>query len=121
MQYNETSFFELADAVEATGGQHLDELCSHRTFEEFSGKQVTKPCVLPGCGQSALMEFPYPVKEDKDGDVLEARTVKLCAVDDALGAFPRFGGNKYASITTKALFHIHGDTLNANDPRTLGR
>lgn len=120
MKYDPDTFFALADMIEDIGGAHLDEMCDARTFDEFSGAGKSKPLILAGCGESALFEFPYQA-HSLDGEGLGVYPIKLCAVDDAVGAFPRFGGDALASLDHRQLFDLAGDTLYKNDPRVMGR
>lgn len=120
MNYTSDEFFDLSDAVEDKGGEHLDEMCDHRTFSEFSGKAKVKPLVLSGCGESALFEVPVMAMNKEGGDE-GVVPLKVCGVDDAVGAWPVFGGDSLATLSTKELFHKSGDKLVKHDPRAMGR
>lgn len=112
MQYTQDSFFNLMDRVADQGGSHRTESCGgHREFM-MSGERGPSVVVLRG-HDKAPASFDVPYEGAK-------KPVKLCAVDDALGAMPRFGGDEQASYGTLRLFALHGDRLYANDPRVLG-
>lgn len=85
MNYSQDDFFELMDAVEAQQGTHLDEQCVAKKYI-FSGKKI-QPLTYPGCGNSALFMVPYEGGKEPE--------VKVCAVDDDMGRWPRFGGDKF--------------------------
>lgn len=93
MQYKRNEFMRLLEALEDQGGTHLDELCEDRYFTEFAGPRV-KGFELPMCGEMSVMEVPYDRRGD--GDAIERGTVKVCAVDDAVGLWPRFKDQVYA-------------------------
>jgi hypothetical protein len=99
MDYSKKEFFNLAEAVEAQGGEHLDEMCKSHTYE-FSGKKI-KPVTLAGCGNSALFEIPYEAL-DKRGKDMGAQPITVCAVDDDMGRWPRFGGDRFGVTTDDA-------------------
>jgi len=86
MNYTKDEFFELMDDVEAQGGTHLDDLCAHKTYD-FVGDKL-KPVTLPGCGNNAIFNVPF-----LDDETL---SVTVCAVDDDMGKWPRFGGDRFA-------------------------
>lgn len=90
MNYSQDEFFELMDQVEAQGGTHLDEMCKAKTYE-FTGDRI-KPATLPGCGNVALFDVPF-LDNSSDG-------VTVCAVDDDMGKWPRFGGDRFAQKET---------------------
>lgn len=87
MNYSSDQFLRLMEEVEEQGGEHLDELCTARRFE-FCGDKI-KPVTLPGCGNSSVFQIPYAAT-DKNGREKGMQDVKVCAVDDALGYWPRF-------------------------------
>lgn len=97
MNYSQEEFFELMELVEDAGGQHLDEMCKMRTYE-FCGDRLPDTLkTIPGCGEVALFTVPYKmVKKSKTGrECLVDREVKVCAVDDDMGRWPRFGGDRF--------------------------
>jgi hypothetical protein len=94
MDYEKDEFFALIEDVEDQGGEHLDELCKHRRYE-FTGDSI-KPVVLPGCGNAALFRVPYEAI-DKKGKEAGVQPIVVCAVDDDMGRWPRFGGDRFAS------------------------
>lgn len=88
VRYSHNQMVAIMDAVEEQGGEHLDEVCSLKKYD-FVGPH-SKPLVLPGCGKSILFEIPY---EYPPKDIRNARiqgTVKVCALEDAVGHWPRF-------------------------------
>lgn len=89
MKYDKDEFFDLMERVDADGGEHLDAQCQAREFT-FSGDKM-RPVLLPGCGESALFHVPYEgIKGAKDNG-----PVQVCAVDDDMGRWPRFGGDRF--------------------------
>lgn len=72
------------EQAEAQGIEHLDELCLPKEYE-FGGNAT--PVTLRGCGNSSMFAVPY----GKDGE-----PAKVCAVDDDMGRWPRFGGDRFA-------------------------
>lgn len=88
MNYDKADFFALIERVEEQGGEHLDAMCVARDFEWCGDK--LKPATLPGCGQIAQFAVPYEgMKGTKDNG-----PVQVCAVDDSMGAWPRFGNGE---------------------------
>lgn len=83
MKYSQTQFLNLIDAVDDQGGMHTDDLCDDRYFTEFSGDKV-KGHELEMCNEVAIFHVPY---EGEDGKPSE---VRVCAVDDSMGLWPRF-------------------------------
>lgn len=89
MNYNKDEFLDLMQQVEDQGGEHLDEMCVAHKYN-FTGKQ-SKPLTIAGCGNSSIFEVPYePVGHDAT-----LAKIKVCAVDDGMGWWPRFGGNRF--------------------------
>lgn len=76
------------EAVEDQGGEHLDEQCKARRYEFSGGK--SKPVTLPSCGQSALFMIPVELPDDEMTGVMLPEPVKVCAVEDLVGLWPRF-------------------------------
>lgn len=89
MNYSQEEFLRLMEAVEEQGGEHLDDLCSAKTYE-FTGKELAR-VTLPGCGNTSLFAVPYDALA-KDGTEVGPQPVTACAVDDNMGAWPRFVG-----------------------------
>lgn len=87
MQYTPDDFFRLATEIEEQGGAHLDEVCEDRYFKLSGEKQ--KGVEIGYCNDSAIFEVPY-VGRDKNGRDMPVQPVKICAVDDAVGRWPRF-------------------------------
>jgi hypothetical protein len=96
VNYSKDEFYDLMEQVEAAGGEHLDEMCKMRSYEFCGDKLPDRAKVLPGCGESALFTVPYKtVKKNSMGDVLVDSEIKVCAVDDDMGRWPRFGGDRF--------------------------
>jgi hypothetical protein len=87
MKYTHDEAIELMDAIEEQGGEHLDQTCSAKKYS-FVGDKM-KPVVRPGCGEDLMFEVPYVGEHDTKA------SVTVCAVDDDLGKWPRFGGDRF--------------------------
>lgn len=85
MDYTQDQFFALMDAIEEVGGRHLDGKCLPVKYK-FTGDQI-KPDFLGGCKKEALFEIPY-TKSAKS--VSQTNSIKVCAVCDDVGLWPRF-------------------------------
>jgi hypothetical protein len=94
MIYEQQEFFDLIDMVEEQGGDLLEEMCKARKYE-FTGVE-SRPVILQGCGNQALFSVPYEAL-DKNGNELGLHPAVVCAVDDDMGKWPRFGGDRYAT------------------------
>jgi hypothetical protein len=90
MNYEQEEFFELIERVEDQGGELLEEICRARKYE-FTGDKI-KPVTLAGCSAQALFRLPYDALDVK-GNEVGVQPVVVCAVDDSMGAWPRFGGD----------------------------
>lgn len=92
MNYSKDQFFALMEAAEEQGGELLDEVCDARTYS-FTGSR-SKKVTFPMCGNSTIFDIPY--LEDSDAPLLVGAgptaqpRIKVCAVDDGLGLWPRF-------------------------------
>lgn len=93
MDYKQQEFFALIEEVEAQGGGHLDKQCKAKTYK-FGNNH--KPLTLPSCGNSALFVVPYEAL-NKDGSEAGMHPLEVCAVDDDMGRWPRFGGDRFAA------------------------
>lgn len=93
MNYSESEFYALMESVEQQGGEHLDKMCKAKTYKMVNPK--SKPVTIAGCGNSALFKVPYDAL-DKSGATVTVRAVEVCAVDDDMGRWPRFGGDRFA-------------------------
>ena len=78
MKYSSDEFFRLVDEVSRQGGVHLDETHDRVFHTKLTGKEVAGAEVVY-CGEAALFEVPYD-----EGDA-----VKVCAVCDRIGLWPR--------------------------------
>lgn len=87
MRYTQDELIELMDAVEEQGGTHLDDRCKAKKYT-FVGDKVN-PVILAGCGNELLFEVPYVGSNDA------AESLTVCAVDDDMGKWPRFGGDRF--------------------------
>jgi len=111
MNYHPDDYVALCNAIEAEGGNLPPEPCSGHVFRlkqpDPSGKMVWKCFSTVHCDESALADVPYDPKlhvrlmDDEDSDVcivehvgekLDKGMVRVCAVDDAIGLWPRFQG-----------------------------
>lgn len=114
MIYHPEDFQALSNAVEHEGGKLLSEECEGHEFmldlPDTRGRMMPTRRWTTSCGFSALMEIPYdaslhvrlreddsaepePVTiVDHSGEDFAGGPVKVCAVDDALGLWPRFAG-----------------------------
>lgn len=81
MNYSKEEFFDLMEQAEEQGIEHLDEVCTPKQYE-FTGR--ARPVVMRACKNAALFAIPHD-----DG------VVKVCAVDDSMGRWPRFGGDRF--------------------------
>jgi hypothetical protein len=110
MHYNREDFLGLMKLAEAQDCDHLDGLCTARKYE-FTGKS-SKPVVIPGCGNSALFTVPYTSLPKAGAKESVESEVTACAVDDNMLMWPRFGGDRYATISPRV-----EDTLSGMDPK----
>ncbi len=91
MNYTKEEFFDLMERVDDVDGTHLDEQCKMRTYEFCGDKLPDRAKTLPGCGESALFLVPYEGIEGTS----EHGPIRVCAVDDDMGRWPRFGGDRF--------------------------
>lgn len=106
MNYNPDDFLNLIEEAEAQGGVHLSEKCQPQSFRlmypvdenrpEASQKR-SKRFTTTGCNRQAKFLVPllpdaYMAEHGIDFDPVatEPALVKVCAVDDAMGLWPRF-------------------------------
>lgn len=94
MNYSKDEFLALVSYVEDQGGVLLDELCASHQYLIEHERRVS--VTLPGCGNISTFEVPY---ESMMAGVNDA-TVRVCAVDDSMGRWPRFGGDRFAKERT---------------------
>lgn len=114
MEYPQEAFYTLMDRAADQGAEHLDAVCVPRRFKLTGKRRVERNGPIEGCGHSALFSLPYEGEND------EEMNITLCAVDDAMGAMPRFGGDVLAKLSQAELFFLHGDRLLKHDPRVNG-
>lgn len=95
MEYSREEFYDLMEAVENAGGEHLDRLCTATRYEFVGDHQ--KPVTYPGCGESALFNVPY---EQGTTSAPVIGVVEVCAVEDEMGRWPRFGGDRFGKNQT---------------------
>lgn len=93
MMYSREEFFALIEAVEDDGGEHLDKTCEVRRYEFVGSK--SKPFIPPSHRDPTLFLVPYEAA-DKRGLEMGTQAVEACAVEDDMGRWPRFGGDRYA-------------------------
>jgi hypothetical protein len=93
LKYDEEEFFRLMGEVQRQGGQHLDETHEHVYHPKYSGDKTTegqKPSgVLKYCNSNALFDVPY-LNPDRSVSPTASESIKVCAVDDCIGLWPRF-------------------------------
>ncbi len=101
MNYEQEEFFELVETVEKDGGELLDTFCEDQVYK-FTGKH-SKSVTLAGCRNQSLFSVPYNalgIKRSEDGgsELVEVglHPIVVCAVDDDMGRWPRFGGDRFA-------------------------
>lgn len=86
MYYERDEFFRLMESIETQYGIHLDEQHENVYHTELLNDSGAKGLEVVNCGQSALFEVPYEAR----GDLGVLTTLKVCAVCDRLGLWPRF-------------------------------
>lgn len=86
MYYERDEFFRLLESIENQDGIHLDELHDNVYHSDLINDSGGKGVEVVYCGEAALFEVPYEAL----GDHGVLTTVKVCAVDDRLGLWPRF-------------------------------
>lgn len=111
MQYHPDDFIALSDAVIEEGGRTLAEPCEGVEYKlkvPLVGKRVWKRFFTTRCDNSARMEIPYDpslhirlLEEDElepvtivdhPGEHDKPKRAVVCAVDDAVGLWPRYNG-----------------------------
>jgi hypothetical protein len=122
MNYHPDDFLNLIEEVENQGGVHLSgEICKGHVLrmnlpldeDDPSGPKVNKKVITTGCNRRAKFMVPllpeayfddewytHPDFDFNDGsnptalmsDGESFALVKACAVDDAMGLWPRFNG-----------------------------
>lgn len=90
MNYSQEDFIELIEAVEEQGGTHLDEDCAKKVVlvKKRVPRGKTSRFALARCGNASLFEIPYELEDT--GTAGEVGIIRVCAVDDNVGAWPRF-------------------------------
>ena len=117
MNYGQDQYFDLIDEVEDQGGELQEDLCSNTRYD-FTGPK-SKPVTIAGCGNQSIFVVPYEGIVRKDGEVEPGvYPLAVCAVDDDLGAWPRFGGDERAKALDSGAEKVQ---LWENDPRKVGR
>lgn len=86
MYYERDEFFRLMEAIEAQEGIHLDEVHENVYHGDLLNDSGRKGVEVVNCGGAALFEVPY----EAVGELGVLTTLKVCAVDDRLGLWPRF-------------------------------
>ncbi len=86
--------------------EQLDDICSHRKYVMTGDKHGQKPVTLAGCGNSVLFVVPYVSTLAHHSN----ESVTVCAVDDNVAMWPRFGGDAYAKYAS-----AKGQTINEID------
>jgi hypothetical protein len=94
VKYSKHDFFDLMARIDEQDGEHLDEQCQMRTYEFCGDLLPERLQTMPGCGESALFMVPYVgITGSTDNG-----PVKVCAVDDDMGRWPRFGGDRFGAV-----------------------
>lgn len=88
MNYTKDEFYDLMASAEEQGATHRTEVCSETAYD-LGGR---KPVKFRGCGNASLFDVPY---ESIVQDAREGVVERVCAVDDAMGRWPRFGGDRF--------------------------
>ncbi len=89
MRYKDEEFFRLMDAIEADGGQHLNERHGNVTHPELTGEhRLDEAHEVHYCNVQAQFEVPYLYGENDAAGVISF--IKVCAVDDCIGLWPRY-------------------------------
>lgn len=96
-RYSQDEFLDLIERVENAGGEHLKELCEPQTVAKWTGPHQ-KPMTFDCCGDEALFTVPYEAEPHGEAALAQVKDIKVCAVEDAIGAWPRFGGDALAAI-----------------------
>lgn len=68
------------------GGADLPDTCTGHEIAYKIGK-VTRPVRTAGCGNQSLFAVPY---QSEDRVIPGPAFARVCAVDDAVGAWPRY-------------------------------
>lgn len=85
MNYDPDDFLDLEYAVEATGGIALPDLCEGYWIKYPASRgRAHKRVRSSHCGNHSKFSVPYIGEGGKAGHVI------ACAVDDDMGAWPRF-------------------------------
>jgi len=95
VDYLNTELMDLMDQIAEQGGEHMDRTCVSREFE-FVGPH-SKPITLRYCNNDTVFAIPYEAL-DKEGREAGLQPVEVCAVEDNVGMWPRFGGDRFAHI-----------------------
>jgi hypothetical protein len=98
MQYSQDEFVALIDAIELDGGAYLEKLCPVREYT-FTGEKKPNTLVYQREHPDvpALFEIPYEATNSL-GESLGVQPIEACAVEDDIGAWPRFGGDRLAAV-----------------------
>ncbi len=86
------------EQIEGVGGTLLPETCRPMKFKlkqptDKAGEMKWKDLFTAGCGREARFAIPYSIPAGKRGETMRERgggVVIACAVDDAIGKWPRF-------------------------------
>lgn len=117
MNYDQDEYFDLMERVEEQGGELQESICANQRYD-FTGPN-SKPVTIAGCGNQSIFTVPYEGVVAKDGEVEPGvYPISVCAVDDDLGAWPRFGGDARARALDTGEERVQ---LWENDPRKEGR
>lgn len=88
MRYHPDEILDLMAQIDEQGGRQLPGRCATREYPLTGDSHG--PVTLEGCGSATLLAVPY------DRGKLPSE-VRVCAVDDDVGRWPRFGGDAFAT------------------------
>ena len=86
MNYHPDDFLALIDEVRAQGGADPPDPCTGHEIAYKIGT-VTRPVKTTECGHQSVFAVSY---ESPDRVLPGPAFARCCAVDDAMGAWPRF-------------------------------
>lgn len=89
MNYSQDEFIALMDVIEEAGGMHLDMDCTPERFRlKTSPDGPERIRETQACGNPSLFDIPFPLPDGSD--LVNTGTVRVCAVCDNVGLWPRF-------------------------------
>lgn len=89
MKYSQDEFLELMERVEYQGGSFLDDVHEKRVVRiPKQAEKGRRSTIELGCGHQSLFEIPYEL--ENPGPAGELGIIRVCAVEDDVGKWPRF-------------------------------